>query len=467
MYEIILPPILGAIIGYFTNWLAIKMLFLPRKAKYIGKVKLPLTPGLIPKERKRLSSKIAKVCEENILSAETIKENIFTESNKEKVYLLIESGFNSFIQKDYTLEQFLAFLNKESFIEDFLQKITFYIEDYIKKEENQTFVINAITKKSIEFLTNSDNFGNLKDNLKQIILKITLDEDFKQKILQKKLNELLNEKDLYKLKVYITKNTPKFLDFFIEQLNNNESLNENLKNIIKKIIEENVGSFALLFLNYDKIYKNIKKSVITTLNSKENQNKLAIKAYDYITDIQNKQISELYKVFPKEIKAIFDKNLSLENIESMLDKYLNEQFLLNLISNNTGKIEEKLKLFLAKFIKNEFSKLTLFINNIFEKNKDIILNFRLNKLLNKIKLEKYKEMIFNYIESFIKKQGDNIISNIHIADMVENKINSFKTEQIEEIIISVTKKELNTITVLGGVLGFVIGLVPVLSNLFV
>ena len=50
--HIILPIIVGGIIGYCTNYIAIKMMFRPHKAVYIGKFKLPFTPGIIPKIKK-------------------------------------------------------------------------------------------------------------------------------------------------------------------------------------------------------------------------------------------------------------------------------------------------------------------------------------------------------------------------------------------------------------------------------
>ena len=49
--EMIMAPLVGGVIGYITNNLAIKMLFRPRKAIYIGKWHIPFTPGLIPKQK--------------------------------------------------------------------------------------------------------------------------------------------------------------------------------------------------------------------------------------------------------------------------------------------------------------------------------------------------------------------------------------------------------------------------------
>jgi uncharacterized membrane protein YheB (UPF0754 family) len=53
------PPIAGAVVGYFTNDVAIKMLFRPYTAKYIGKYQLPFTPGLIPSNQGRLATRIS------------------------------------------------------------------------------------------------------------------------------------------------------------------------------------------------------------------------------------------------------------------------------------------------------------------------------------------------------------------------------------------------------------------------
>jgi uncharacterized membrane protein YheB (UPF0754 family) len=55
----LIPPIAGGVIGYFTNDLAIKMLFRPYRAIYIGKRKLPFTPGLIPSNQERLAKKVS------------------------------------------------------------------------------------------------------------------------------------------------------------------------------------------------------------------------------------------------------------------------------------------------------------------------------------------------------------------------------------------------------------------------
>ncbi len=53
------PPVAGAVVGYFTNDVAIKMLFRPYTAKYVGKYQVPFTPGLIPSNQGRLATRIS------------------------------------------------------------------------------------------------------------------------------------------------------------------------------------------------------------------------------------------------------------------------------------------------------------------------------------------------------------------------------------------------------------------------
>ncbi|MEA5583377.1 DUF445 domain-containing protein [Nodularia harveyana UHCC-0300] len=64
----LLPPVLGGIIGYFTNDIAIKMLFRPYRAIYIAGRKIPFTPGLIPRNQERLAKNISNTIMGSLLT---------------------------------------------------------------------------------------------------------------------------------------------------------------------------------------------------------------------------------------------------------------------------------------------------------------------------------------------------------------------------------------------------------------
>ena len=85
----IMPPLIGAVIGYVTNWIAVKMMFRPLKEIKIGKFKLPFTPGIIPKNRKRIAKSIAIAINDNLLTnsdlTDKLMSNDIQDSIKEKV----------------------------------------------------------------------------------------------------------------------------------------------------------------------------------------------------------------------------------------------------------------------------------------------------------------------------------------------------------------------------------------------
>ena len=62
-------PVLGMLIGWGTNWLALKMLFKPREPFGVGRYKIQ---GLIPSRRNDLSGTIAKTISDELLSSEDL-----------------------------------------------------------------------------------------------------------------------------------------------------------------------------------------------------------------------------------------------------------------------------------------------------------------------------------------------------------------------------------------------------------
>lgn len=84
-YTYLLGPLTGGIIGYFTNWLAIKMMFRPHQPKYLFGIKIPFTPGLIPKERGRIAEAVATSISENLMNKEVLEKNLLSKDMLTKI----------------------------------------------------------------------------------------------------------------------------------------------------------------------------------------------------------------------------------------------------------------------------------------------------------------------------------------------------------------------------------------------
>ena len=81
----IVAPLLGGVIGYITNDLAIRMLFRPRKAVYIGRFHVPFTPGLIPAQQGRIAQSIGDVVSGQLLNEETLRQTLLSDATVEKL----------------------------------------------------------------------------------------------------------------------------------------------------------------------------------------------------------------------------------------------------------------------------------------------------------------------------------------------------------------------------------------------
>ena len=99
---------IGALIGGLTNHLAIKMLFRPHVAKYIGKWRLPFTPGLIPKRRDELAMQLGKTVTKYLLTPETFRKKLLTPEMEKKAENFLQAKLEQHILlSDRTLTDWL------------------------------------------------------------------------------------------------------------------------------------------------------------------------------------------------------------------------------------------------------------------------------------------------------------------------------------------------------------------------
>ena len=107
-------PAVGAVIGYITNDIAIRMLFRPHQAKYIMGIHVPFTPGIIPKEKARIAGAIGKAVSENLMNHEVLEKSLLSDDMLEKIGNAIDEFVSTQSSNDETIEQFaLHYLSSE------------------------------------------------------------------------------------------------------------------------------------------------------------------------------------------------------------------------------------------------------------------------------------------------------------------------------------------------------------------
>lgn len=99
MLKYIAAPLIGALIGYCTNYIAVKMLFRPRHEKYFFGHKVPLTPGAIPKGKARLAKSVGDVISNHLVTSEDIEGKALNEETEaavtERIMKMLKSDIDS------------------------------------------------------------------------------------------------------------------------------------------------------------------------------------------------------------------------------------------------------------------------------------------------------------------------------------------------------------------------------------
>ena len=120
--RILFMAIIGGLIGYITNVVAIKMLFKPYEP-----IKIPLTNieimGLIPKRRAEIAKNVAETVKRELLSEEDIFNGIIKDEDKAEIAGYINSKVSNIIAEKLI-----------SYSSSLVNKINGYISDIVDKE---------------------------------------------------------------------------------------------------------------------------------------------------------------------------------------------------------------------------------------------------------------------------------------------------------------------------------------------
>lgn len=149
-WKLITTPLIGAVIGYATNWVAVKMLFRPRKEICVFGRRLPFTPGVIPRGKARLARAIGRAVEEQLLTAEVLKEVLLSSEKKER----LRSEVSAFLEKERkseeSLRQAAQRLLPEERIDDLVESAEETVTDMVYDKVLQMNVGEIIADKVME-----------------------------------------------------------------------------------------------------------------------------------------------------------------------------------------------------------------------------------------------------------------------------------------------------------------------------
>ena len=172
-------PFIAALIGWFTNFLAVKMLFHPREKTKILFVEVQ---GIFPKRQKALAEKLGKVVSKELLSFDDIRGKLKDPKNLEGVNAMLETKIDDLMnqklsEKFPVLAMILSDSAKAKFKKSIMKEIDSMIpnaiDQFIDKTEEKIDIEEIVYEKVANFSSEKLEdivFGILKTEFKFIEL---------------------------------------------------------------------------------------------------------------------------------------------------------------------------------------------------------------------------------------------------------------------------------------------------------
>ena len=164
----LLPPLLGALIGYVTNYIAIRMLFRPLRPWRLLGMRLPLTPGIIPAKRGELAQRMGEMVGSHLLTADDVRQAL-SEIGVQGITVTEVKGFGR--QKGHT-----ELYRGAEYVVDFLPKVKLEIGI-------ETGKVDPEVRAGINFSNDPALAAWLEQHPKVIERPIVVDEDSNRAVL--------------------------------------------------------------------------------------------------------------------------------------------------------------------------------------------------------------------------------------------------------------------------------------------
>jgi uncharacterized membrane protein YheB (UPF0754 family) len=506
--------------GYAGAWLAVRMLFRPRNpVKFLGVTIFP--QGMIPRHRARLAEAIGKAVGEELVSQETIVEELFgKEFLRKKIQSVVDSYTQDLISQNYpSLVEALPVNIREPVLDAIssLQlKIAEYVEGVLKSEETNETIRGFVQRRVDEMLSrrvsetlDEETFLKIIGFLETRIRSVVREPAFEQKIedfisrrvddlmnLQTPLGEVFTNDAVRLLKEKANEQIEPIVHQLAEIATAERTRNQ-ISALIKREVHdyyENLAFFKKIFVSRENILKEVDEMVNDSLPKRLEEtlrgayfaeearsfldktinNILARPLPDVVGNIAHEQLERLKTQISKGIFSILQGEEVMKSVSAYLTDTLQKlrpHSLGAILQTAHPEAEEKLKNMLSKSLRNVLNReeTSNIINAVLAKQIERLLATPIGKLSDHISEEKVFQAGKSLTETIIAAAREKLpeaIREFNIGGVVREKINLYPVEKLESLVLSVAKEHLRTIELFGALFGLIIGIVQVVVSYF-
>ncbi|MCE3236554.1 MAG: hypothetical protein K0Q50_2745 [Vampirovibrio sp.] len=397
-------PCFYALHGWLATEMAIWMLFHPYEAKYVPgtRLKIPLTPGILPRGRVNLSRSIADTVTSTLLTESDIHQQAEKLVTEENLIRCIEAVLESIEREFHNTEQ--------------IRTIYRYGEEVIP---------GLLSQMTTGFIDNmeSEQSGKLRNMLTQLL---------EQALSHSKIG--YQQAEFMTDVLFNTLLTPPYLRKMVV-----DGLTEGNILLIERGVSNQVGGvkgFLVRFMGIDDTLQKLKTFFETQPAEAEIQ----------ITEMLDKL--EVRERLAERISGFSFSDLSVETRSAVLG-YI-ASIVTETLADNRAEITEAVSNWSGTASR-------LLINRLLQLNLKTWLNEKRPDLKQEL-----AAFLNRYLHRELELMIGRILPVLNIGQMIVEKLEQFSNQQLEEMIYGICRRELRWLAFLGAFLGFWLGLI---SNL--
>jgi len=515
IFHFLAPPVLGAFIGYMTNYVAIKMLFRPLKAWKILGVRVPMTPGVIPSKRNQLAENIGEMVGEHLLTSADVSKAIVGAKFQKDLKELIESRLEVLLNKDLGplntvipnrfktyfrasirilrlrfLTAMHSYLDSSQFANTIKEAIDSQTTSFLTKKLNEIFPDDSresfytyLETKAVEFLGSPEVNQWISDLVQKKIKEFQAEDRSLNDLIPEEITELVLDR--------VEQEVPGLLDRF-GHIVQEPKMRAKIIDTITTAIENFIGSLGPIaammggFIKPETIHTKVNDYLneksddislwlrdeavqqrVTTLLREKTSHFMGLPCSTLLNKIDPSKVEEISLEISKQVAIILAKPSTAQTLTTILRDTLNTQMdrpLSQVLSELFGPqgiakgrqwvASEITTIFRSSETKQVFHHLIveLIEKKLLEKPVGPLADLIPKKIQ-----ESFADYLLKQISEVLVREVPGLVDSLNIRAMVSRKVDSLDLLRLEGLLMSIMQEQFKYINLFGALLGFIIG----------
>ncbi|MCF7853281.1 MAG: DUF445 family protein [Candidatus Pacebacteria bacterium] len=517
------PPLIGAFIGYMTNYVAIRMLFRPLYPWRIFGIRVPFTPGIIPAHRQELAATMGRTVGKHLVTAEDAGKALERDAVQKELSEIVDDKVTRLFSTEYGTLNSMLRPDEQRWLDDAIdvaadllsKRIGAYVEsaafgDSVRKlvQKLEKGLLSHTLEETVSADVQEEVLSHLRVRLDDALASseaARLTEAFVSQTVanaltsERRLDEILPDPVKQSIFSLVDKELPALLERLSERLQDPEvrdRLVVRLEGVVHEIPRSLGGLTGFLagFVNPEKIKARLPEfvdragtEIAVWLSDEQTRGEIAEQTrgrlnewlqhslgelaaklseqqrQDMLCFLQHEAVRVLRKPETPEvaIKALHAtaERMHQRTLQSLLYQVLPRNTVEHMHATLVDGILDSARSPQAKDV---------FADIIREQLVHLCYDRPVGKLEDKVPLhirDAVPELAYKQVLEILRTELPALLESLNVEQMVEDNINSLPILEVEGMLLAIMRKQFVYINLFGAILGFLIGCLNILLHL--